>query len=78
MADAVTQFTNRTKERDFAPPYVTIWDNAVGKRTFPVDLFEGPMDARWSHDGNKQFQSFVGEERRAFQLEGLKRGKTIY
>jgi hypothetical protein len=47
-------------------PCVTVWDNAYARRRFPMDIFRGPMDARWSVEGNEQVLSFVSERRKLF------------
>ena len=78
MAQAAREFTERVNEPDFSPPYVTVWENAAGKRAFPTGLFEGPIDARWTSEADEQYQPFVGEIRRERQLEEAKLGRGIY
>lgn len=50
-------------------PCVIVWENALARRQFPKDLFRGPMDARWSFEGDHQVLSFLGQQRKEFGLD---------
>lgn len=53
----------RLDEPGISLPYVTVWENPVADRKLPDDIFNGPRDARWTHDGKEYWLSFKGEER---------------
>lgn len=53
----------RLDEPGIELPYVTVWENPVAEKKLPDTVFNGPRDARWTHDGEAFALSFRGEER---------------
>jgi hypothetical protein len=48
---------------------VTVWENAVGARKLPQDIFRGQMDAWWESSEGEQRITFVGERRKALRVD---------
>ncbi len=48
---------------------VRVWENGTAKRRLPQDLFRGPMDAWWTCDEDRQWQSFIGERLLALGID---------
>jgi len=48
---------------------VRVWENGTAKRRLPQDLLRGPMDAWWTYDEDRQWQSFIGERLLALSVD---------
>ena len=63
IGEAQRLIVARVDEPNIGLPYVTVWENPVAEKKLPDTVFNGPRDARWTHDGEAFVSSFRGEER---------------
>ena len=50
-------------------PCVTVWENGVAPLRLPRHMFRGDMDAWWTHDGDEQTLSYVGDRRQRLGID---------
>ena len=63
IGQAQRMIADRIDEAGTLSPYVTVWENPVAEKKLPDTVFNGPRDARWTHDGEAYVLSFQGAER---------------
>lgn len=56
----LADFVRLSNRRDLVPA-VIVWENALARMPLSRNLFTGPCDVRWAHDGEYLSRVFTGE-----------------